>query len=527
MVVVEFLSSEMEKRTGLSKDKIIDGLTEIGAPCEYLDETKKILAELTPNRPDWYSMEGLARSLVSYYRKENNQYSAQDGNFKVIVDKSVSRVRPHSLCAVVQGLKLDDEKITDIVLLQEKLLATLGRRAKKFGIGFYPLDAIKFPVRYTLMEPGKIKYRPLNYPHEANANEILEKHPKGIEHGHVLDGLKRYPVFLDGNENIMALIPIVNSQDTGKVNVGTKDVFIEVTGTDVNAVRSALNIIVCSLSDMGGKIISVDMEYPDDNFKSPDLEMRRIKLELNRVGQILGIDLKKKKAGELLSMMGYTLEGDEVLVPPYRADILGEIDIIEDIAIAYGYNEFEPSIPNFFTPGDPVKRYDRIDNIMRGMGFSQIDSFILTNEEKIRECGYDGPIKTILNPSGDEFTAIRPTLIPDMLDTFTTNKTKGIPQKYYEIGVIFDGTSRRKLSFGIMSSGLEFSEVKGYLQTLMRELGIDFSLSAEKMKIFDSEKGARIIVDGKEKGVFGKLDPKYLLEKGVKFDIYLCELEIE
>ncbi len=526
MVVVEFLSSEMEKRTDLSKDRIIEGLTEIGAPCEYLEETKKILVELTPNRPDWYSMEGLARSLISYFRKGVKDYEVNEGGCRVVVDDSVKNVRPHSLCAVVKGLELSDEKITDMVLLQEKLLATLGRRVKKFGIGFYPLDAIEFPVRYTMMDPGRIKYHPLNYPHEAYAGEILEKHPKGQEHGHVLEGLEKYPVFLDAKDNIMALIPIVNSKETGKVEVDTKDVFIEVTGIDINAVKSALNIIVCSLADMGGRIYSVDMRYPDKEFKSPDLSPRKVRVEERKISKILGLELDQVKIEESLLMMGYRIDGDDVLVPPYRADILKDIDIIEDIAIAYGYNNFEPTIPDFFSPGEAVRRNDHTDQIMRGMGFSQIDTFILTNEQKIKEAGYDGKVRTILNPSGEEFTAIRPILLPDMIDTFYLNKTRGIPQKYYEIGMIYDGSSRKKLIWGIMDKKLEFSEMRGYLQTLMREKGVNFILRPNTDGVFEPERGSDVIVDGKIKGIFGKISQKFLEKKGIEFEIYVCELEI-
>ena len=164
MVVVDFEYEEFKNIFDMPKDKVIDGLTEMGAPAEINQETGKIYVELTPNRPDWYSMEGLARALRSYYKKENRKYEVKKSEYTVLVDDRVSEIRPYTACAVVKNMKLDDQKIRDMVLLQEKLLYTLGRKVKRFGIGIYPLEHIEFPVKYTTMKPEEIVYKPLNYP---------------------------------------------------------------------------------------------------------------------------------------------------------------------------------------------------------------------------------------------------------------------------------------------------------------------------------------------------------------------------
>lgn len=527
MVVVEFLYSEMKNLTSLSKDETIDGLTEIGAPCEYEKETDKIIVELTPNRPDWYSMEGLARALRSYYKKEIPKYKVKKSKYKVIVDKSVEKVRPYTVCAVVKGLKFTDERIRDMVLLQEKLNATLGRRVKRFGLGLYPLKAISFPVKYTTKKPEEIRYHPLNYPHEADAKEILKNHPKGQEHGHLLKGCSVYPVFIDGKNRIMALIPIVNSQETGKVDLDTKEIFIEVTGNSMDAIKAALNILVCTFADMGGQVYEVKMEYPDNKFNSPDLNPKKMKLDNKATAKILGIEFKKKQIAEYLNKMGYQIQGSNVLIPPYRADIIDHIDVIEDIAIAHGYNNFEPSLPDFFSPGKANKQYDKVDDIMRGMGFVEVDSFILTNEDKLRKVGYKQKIRKILNPSGEDFTAIRPTLIADMIDTVLTNKTRGLSQMFYEIGFVYENNKTyRRLCFGIVDKKLDFSRVRGCLQTLFKEIHSEFKLERIDTDLFDKQKGARVLVKGKDVGVFGKVNENILKGFGLDFEVYVGELQI-
>ncbi len=526
MVVVEFSYEEMKKLVELPLEDMVEGLSSLGAPCEYEKDTKKILAELTPNRPDWYSMEGLSRALKAYYKNEHPNYTAKKSDYKVIVDKSVSKVRPYTVCAVAKGIKFNDQRIRDVVLLQEKLLGTLGRRVKRFGIGIYPLHAISFPVKYTTMKPDEIRYVPLGHEEEMSADMILEEHKKGKQYGHLIKDFERYPVFVDAGKKVMCLIPIVNSAETGKVDEKTKDLFVEVTGNDIHSCKAALNILVCTFADMGGEIQEVTMEYEKETFQTPDLSERRMKLELPEVTKILGLELKEKEAKKLLERMGYRYEKGEVIVPPYRADILGNIDIIEDIAIAYGYNNFEKTLPDFFSPGERIEPFEQGDRIMRGMGFVELSTFILTNKEKLAVVGYDKKVVEISNPNSVEFTVVRPTLIADMLDTFSTNKMKGLPQRFYEYGIVQEKETKKKLVFGVMDKTVKFSDVRGYLQTLGRELGLEISLEKSEGKLFEEEISCKVLNKGKEIGIFGKVKPTVLDKFGLGFEVYVCEMEI-
>ncbi|MBD3210692.1 phenylalanine--tRNA ligase subunit beta [Candidatus Micrarchaeota archaeon] len=525
MVVVEFSYKEMRSLVDIPREKMVESLSELGAPSEYEKETDKILAELTPNRPDWYSMEGLARALKAYLKKEHVQYNAVESDYRVVVDPSVEMVRPHTTCAVVRGLKFNDRRIRDVVLLQEKLLATLGRRVKKFGLGLYPLQAITFPVKYTTMKPEEIRYVPLGHEKEMSAPEIIKDHKKGQEYGHLIEGFERYPVFVDNKGRIMALIPVVNSAETGKVDLDTEDIFIEVTGTDINACRAALNILVCTFADMGGTVHKVTVERGKEQCAEPDLQDRQLKLELEKANRVLGTDLNESKAKDLLGRMGYRYHDGVVSIPPYRADIISFIDVVEDLAIAYGYNNFIPSTPGFFTPGKTIRRYDRIDSTMRGMGFLETTTFILTNKEKLARIGCKGGFVELENPSTREYTAVRPTILADILDVFATNKMKGLPQKFYEIGYVQDGSSRKKLAFGEMDKKIGFSEFRGVLQSLAKECGFEFELEKKPHPALDRDLSCVVMADGKEVGVFGKIGKELAEQLGIGFDVYVCEME--
>jgi phenylalanyl-tRNA synthetase beta chain len=527
MVVVEYAYEEMKRLVDLPLEKMIASLSELGAPSEYEPGVGKVITELTPNRPDWYSMEGLARSLRAYHGKGHPGYSTEKSDFRVVIEPGVKEVRPYTACAVVRGMKLDDQRIRDMVLLQEKLIGTLGRRVKKFGLGLYPLSAIRFPVRYTTMKPSEIRYVPLGHGEEMDAGRILAEHKKGQQYGHIIKGHKRYPVFVDSEGKIMALIPIVNSAETGKVDQGTRDIFIEVSGTDMNACKSALNIICCSFADMGGKVFEVTLEYGKDRVRSPDLSSREIELDLEAVNRTLGLSLGEKEAAALLARMGYGYSRGKAVIPPYRADVLGQVDVIEDIAIAYGYNNFVPTIPDFFNPGSAIRDYEDVDAVMRGMGFMETKTFILTNKEKLEAAGSSEEVVEISNPGTADFTVVRPSLLVDMLDTFALNKMKGLPQKFYEIGLVQDGgRTRRRVVFGMMDRSVGFSDFRGFLQTLMSEKSLRFSLEKSESAVFTAETSCRVLVGKKHAGVLGKVRPEALGRYGIGFDVYICELEL-
>lgn len=526
MVVVEFGYDEMKKLVDLPLKEMVEGLSSLGAPSEYEPNTKKIVSELTPNRPDWYSMEGLARALRAYYKKKHSDYAIRKSDYKVVVDPSVSKVRPYTVCGVVKGLEFNDQRIRDVVLLQEKLLATLGRRVKKFGVGVYPLHSIKFPIRYTTMKPEKIRYVPLGYEKEMSAEEILENHKKGKQYGDLIRNFKEYPVFVDAEKRIMCLIPIVNSAETGKVDESTTGVFVEVTGNDIHACKAALNILVCTFADMGGEIYQVALQYEKESFLSPDLSERKMKLDLKEVNKILGSDFTEKQVAALLQKMDYVYEKGAVSIPPYRADVLGLVDVVEDIAIAYGYNNFEKTVPDFFSSGEKIDPHAEADRVMRGMGFLEISTFILTNKEKLQAVGWNGKSVEISNPSNVEYTTIRPTLVADMLDVFATNKMKGLPQKFYEFGLVQNERTERKLIFGIMDKEVKFSDARGYLQTLARELGLGFVLEKQGYVLFEDEISCAVLSKNKKMGVFGKVRKPVLEKFGLGFDVYVCELSL-
>jgi len=514
MVVVEIKYDDIKKLINLPKKKVIDGLTEIGAPVE--ESEGGLIVELTPNRPDLFFIEGMARALDSYYNSKTRKYKTKSSGLELKIGKVEQR--PYIRIAVVKGLDLDENTLEYLIEAQEKLHETIGRKRKKVAIGLHDFDSIKFPLEYKAVDD--LPFVPLEFKEEMKIPEILEKHPKGRLYGHLIE--KPYPIIVD-QEGVISMPPIINSERT-KLKGGTKNVVLDVTGTHEQTVDKVTNMILCALADRGGEIYSVKAGKE----VYPDLKEEKRKLDVDFVNRILGTGLKKEEMLKLLGRMGFENDKDSVLIPPYRIDIMDMVDVVEDVAIPYGYNNFKPEMPEFFTEANPVRRYDLVDNVMRGMGFIEVKTFDLVSKQKLSGLGYGEGYVNIMNPVTEDASTVRPNMVLSMLEVFGRNKVKGLPQRIYEIGDVHGKKKlHKKLAFGITDKKLEFSEARGILQTLMNELGVEFELKKCEEPVYAPDVSGDVFVKGNRVGVFGRINENTLGVFGIEFPVFLCEIELE
>ena len=349
MPIININRKVFEKLVGekLPTERLKDRISYLGTDLENVDE-KEIIVEIFPNRPDMLSVQGLARAFSSFIGNKTGlrQYKVHKSNEKMIVEKSVASVRPYTACAIVKGLNFDDEKIKEVIDIQEKLHITYGRNRKKVAIGIYPFEKIKTPIRFMAKDPKEIIFQPLEFPRKINALQVLKQHPAGRDYGHLLEGKQKFPVFIDANDEVLSVPPIINSHKTGKISEKTKDVFIECSGFDFEIMKKCLNMIVCALSEMGGNIYSMEVIYGNKKFTTPDLRHEATKVDVNYINKLLGLNLKETEIKKLLERMGYGYKNKKALIPAYRTDILHQVDLAEDIAIAHGYDNFKALIQN-------------------------------------------------------------------------------------------------------------------------------------------------------------------------------------
>ena len=534
MANVTFPLRDIEKAISLN-EKVIEEINMFGTTVESLTK-EEICLEVPANRPDLLSMQLFIKAFKTYQGKEHASQHKINHSLKktytINVNKNVKPIRPYTACSIVKNLDLKEENIKELIYLQEKLHATIGRQRKKSAIGIYPLDKISFPIRYESRKPSDITFIPLGSTQEMNASQILQRHPAGKAYAKLLNG-ERFPIFVDAKNNILSMPPIVNSQETGQITSQTKDVFIECSGKDKNVLHQTLNIIVATLAEMGGAIYAVTIKDEITEI-SPNLSPQTLKTTKENVEKLLGIKMTEKEMQTYLKRMGHEYSKGKVHVSPWRTDILHEVDLIEDIAIAYGYNRIIPDIPKIATSGERLKkstlRSSIIENLV-GLGFLENSSLHMIKAEEAKIMNIQHPLK--VSNSRTEYTILRPNMLIPLLRTLSENTNVEYPQKLCEIGRVFakdDHTEtgiREEEHLVIALTPSNFTEAKQTLDYLLRFLNVNYELQDMTSKPFISGRAGSIIVNTHNIGNLGEIHPQTLHDWGLKLPLALIELDLE
>jgi len=507
-----------------------------GTPLESINENE-VEIEIFPNRPDLLSLQGYLRGFLAFLGKKTGlkKYKLQPPleNYEVKIDKSVKEVRPFTACAIVKSLDFDSEKIKEIIDIQEKIHTTLGRDRKKIAIGIYPLEKISLPIRYEARKPEDIKFIPLEMDKEMSGLQILQRHPTGREYAHLLKDKEKFPIFIDSKDKILSMPPIINSHKTGKITEKTKEVFIECSGFDFEILSKTLNILVTMLADMGGKIYQMKLNYDKEKI-TPDLTPEKMKINLENINKLLGLELSEKESKKLLEKMGYDYKDKEVLIPAWRTDILHEVDIAEDIAIAYGYENFIPEIPEISTIGSEDKKEiikRKISEILAGLNFLEISSYHLVTKNELKKTRQKSEIE--IEKSKTEYKFLRPCLLTSMLKILSENIDNEYPQKLFEIGKVFSRNidnetgieEKEKLIVSITPGN--FTELKQVLEYLEEMLSIKLEIQESENESFIPGRIGKIIFNGKDIGTIGEIKPSLLKSAHLKMPLSLMEIELD
>ncbi|HEY6586231.1 MAG TPA: phenylalanine--tRNA ligase subunit beta, partial [Candidatus Methanoperedens sp.] len=266
MPVITLYYDDLEELSGLDKDTVIKRIPMMGCDIERIEDDH-VDIEFFPNRPDLYSTEGVARAIKGFLDIETGlrEFNISSSGISITRDMEIKNIRPYLACAVIRGMQFNSRSIESLMALQESLHWAVGRNRKKVSIGVHDMGNLTPPFKYIAQDPD-FKFTPLDFTEPLSMRDILEKHPKGIKFANLLEKFEKYPLILDANNNVLSFPPIINGELT-KVTQGTTDLFIEVTGLDP-AVSIALNIVVASLAERGGRIESVII---DGKTKTPDI----------------------------------------------------------------------------------------------------------------------------------------------------------------------------------------------------------------------------------------------------------------
>ena len=506
-----------------------------------------VKVEFNPNRVDFCSYAGVARAFRGLMEWETGlpKYDVQKGEILLNVDSTVSEVRPYVLGAVIRNIRLDEDSVGELMEMQEDLHWGIGRDRKKASIGVHNLDAIQPPFIYMAADPDVVKFVPLDKTEEMTLRGILERHEKGVAYKHLVDWALKYPLIIDSKERVLSMPPIINGELT-RVDSQTKNLFIDVTGTDYNAVERSLNVLVTALADMGGSVESVHVVYPDRVIVSPDLAAQIMKLRIDYANELLGLKLTESKAVKALrkcrldaKRLGKGLL--EVSIPAYRIDILHEVDLVEEIAIGYGYFKLKPTRPATVTTGKQHWANEvasHVRQVMTGLGFTEVMNFILTNEvnqyRKMRR--QVNNVIRLANPVSTECSIARKDLLPSLMRNLMDNRHESYPQRIFEVSDVIgvkekaETRSERRLHVACVSSHptANFTEIKSYAEALLVNLGLKhWQIKETRHPSFLQGRVAAIYFKRRKIGVVGEIHPEVLNNFELENPTSAFEMDLE
>uniref|UniRef100_A0A4W6C0U1 Phenylalanine--tRNA ligase beta subunit n=1 Tax=Lates calcarifer TaxID=8187 RepID=A0A4W6C0U1_LATCA len=491
--------------------------------------------DVPANRYDLLCLEGLVRGLQVFKNKlEAPRYrrvSPISGEpQKLIITKATAAVRPHAVAAVLRNITFTQERYDSFIELQEKLHQNICRKRSLVAIGTHDLDTISGPFTYTAKPPGDICFKPLNQTKEYTATQLMSlyKTDSHLRHYlHIIEDKPVYPVIYDSNGIVLSMPPIING-DHSKISLKTKNVFIECTATDVTKAKIVLDMMVTMFS-----------EYCSQPFTLT----------------ITGISCQHfKKIAQLLTRMCLRSQatgvGDEIEVeiPPTRSDVIHACDIMEDAAIAYGFNNITRTTPRTYTVANQFplnKLTELLRQDLAAAGFTEALNFALCSQEDIADKLGKKISETkaahISNPKTAEFQVARTTLLPGLLKTIAANRKMPLPLKLFEISdvVLKDETkdvgasNSRRFCAVYYNKSPGFEVIHGLLDRTMQLLevqpacGEGYHIQAADDSTFFPGRCAEIFVRGKSVGRLGVLHPDVINRFELTMPCSALEMDIE
>ena len=545
----------------------------LGTDIDRCDE-EVLDIEIFPNRPDLLSAETLSLAMRGFLHNQPTlaNESLESSGITLSVEPELATIRPVILGAVVRGLDMvDDDEMDDFIKQlmdhQEKLHFALGRGRRRASIGVHDLTTLKPPFTVKAVERSH-SFIPLAMEHAMTIDEILASHPKGVDYAHLLDGMEKVPIIEDAEGAVLSFPPIINGVHT-TVQSSTRALFIDVTGWDRRACESCLMLVALQAKERGGTLQTIQIiDCQGEQEVLPNWTPVHHRVPARLITTILGRELSDDELSNAMLRMGgtytgrspatsdeispsksmqYASEGEDMFgfdMPRWRFDLLHPVDIVEDIAIGHGYEDLGNDVPK--APMNAIPRPDanlrrRIRTSMQGMGFMQIQSLTLSNDEdqfnRMRWKPFN-EITRITNPITLEHTMMRHFLLPGLLRLLATNRHHDLPQSVYELGtVVRDHKNMDRLAFLTAERIGGFASIRGRIQAFLRDIGAE-NVVIEPLP--DNEgpwlagRSAKILLDGEWVGCFGEIDPSIsqIFEllvplNGAEFDVEALKFSIK
>lgn len=527
-------------------EKILVKLPFLGLDIEGIDK-EKIRVEYNPNRPDFSSDTGIFRSLKGLLNETvglpHFKYS-YNKLYEITIDPEVKQIRPILLFFVAKNKKINSFILDQLISMQEDLHNGIARGRKKAAIGIHDLHAFEFPLIYNTRGKDS-SFIPLDQTKPFQLNEILSDLEVGKKYSTLLRNLHHYPTIIDRNNQIISFPPIINSNNT-KINDKSNNLLIEITGTNLETCKSILAILAYYLYDEGYEIFSGILH--DDNLTYSSLRLLKdntISIDTNIIKSYLGLNLSTKEIRQILNRcrIDVSITNNrkvKCLVPSYRNDIINSVDIVEEVAIGYGIDNIESTIPSFLiSAGERNEYFRKIDEIketLTGLGFLEMVNFTLLDQN----------ISTIFNSEDKELLEkikvneskskehefLRTNILSSLIKNLSYNIHEEYPQKIFEIGKTFSFKNKivEEWNLGVLiaSNKSNYTEAKAIAQSIFKiNFGKNISTRRnDNNNLFLKGRCAEILYESKTIGFIGEVNPDLIAKFNLHIPLSAFELNL-
>ncbi|KAI0403062.1 phenylalanyl-tRNA synthetase [Xylaria palmicola] len=533
-------------------------------PARPPEERPELKIEVPANRSDLLCFEGLARSLNIFRGKQPTPtYRVldipEDRMQQIVVAKETADVRPFIAGAILRGVKFTQAAYDSFITLQDKLHQNLARQRTLVAIGTHDLDKLQGPFSYEARSPENIRFAPLNQQKEMDGNELMA-HYENDKHLsrylHIIRDAPRYPVIYDSKGVVCSLPPIING-DHSKITLNTTNIFVELTATDRTKLEIICNSIVTMFSQYCSEPFVVEpvMVKEADGTKriTPNLTPLRMEVDVDYINGCCGLQLSPDAICQLLERMAYKSRplgsNIEVFVPPTRPDVLHACDVMEDVAVAYGFNKLPRSLSNkSATVGRPLP-INKLGDIVRlecaMAGWLEVMPLILCSHDENfawlnRKDDGTTAVK-LANPKTAEYQIVRTSLLPGLLKTVRDNKSVRLPLKIFETSDIvlkddsLERRARNERHWAAAYSGKTggFEVVHGLLDRILLMLRVnDYFIQEISDSTFFPGRAAGVFLGkagggSRRIGEIGVLHPEVLEKFEIKHPVSVLELNLE
>lgn len=542
-------------------------------------ERPQLKIEIGANRYDMLCIEGIAQALNQYLgRCEPPKYTLIPAKpeISLTIKESTTQIRPYAASAILRGVKFTQRSYDSFIALQDKLHANLCRQRTLVAMGTHDLDTLKAPFTYEAWKPEDIKFAPLNQTKVMDGHQMMEfyKSDKNLaKYLPIIEDSPVYPVILDANQTVCSMPPIINSNHS-KITLDTKNVFLDITGTDKTKVEIVVNQLIAMFSRYCEKPFTIEpvqiiSEHNNQTRVCPDLTERSLQVESEYINSILALELSNEKICSLLSKMSLNATPStkdakfvDVKIPITRPDVLHACDVMEDCAIAYGYDNLVKTYPKSAATTAYPLPINKVGDILRTAsaqaGWLEVMPLTLCSHNENFEFlldNDDSEAVKLENPKTVEYEVVRTSLVPGILKTIKENKNHALPIKVFESGDIVykvpeleRGAKNQRnwcAAYAGKRSGFEY--VQGLLTKIMQTMRVPWlekdqqntetrgfwTEGTDEKKMFFPGRGAAIYFRARPEdkavkiGHLGVLHPEVLANFEIPFALSVVELNAE